>query len=80
MKKIVIIILFSITMSLSAQDKNKILETDYQNTEVEMADQLRADGKIYVVVTVLAIILSGLILYTVSIDRKISRIEKSVKE
>jgi CcmD family protein len=45
---------------------------------VEMADQLRANGKIYVVVAVLIVILSGLILYVVRLDRKISRLEKEI--
>jgi len=45
---------------------------------VEMADQLRANGKIYVVVAVLIVILAGLILYVVRLDRKISRLEKEV--
>jgi hypothetical protein len=43
----------------------------------EMADALRADGKIYVVVTVLVILLLGLVLYVARLDRKISRLEKS---
>ena len=43
---------------------------------IEMADQLRANGKIYVVVTVVVIILLGLILYVTRLDRKISRLEK----
>jgi CcmD family protein len=45
-----------------------------------MADQMRAEGKIYVVVGVLLIILIGLLLYLVSIDRKLSKLEKEVKE
>jgi hypothetical protein len=44
---------------------------------VEMADRLRADGKIYVVIAVLLIILLGLILYVVRLDRKIARLERS---
>ena len=43
---------------------------------VEMADQLRANGKIYVVVVVLIVILLGLILYVVRLDKKITRLEK----
>ncbi|HWB93373.1 MAG TPA: hypothetical protein VG605_16040 [Puia sp.] len=43
---------------------------------VEMADKLRANGKIYVVVAVVVVILLGLILYVVRLDRKISRFEK----
>lgn len=47
--------------------------------EIEMADVMRSNGKIYVVVGVLLAILLGLILYLVSIDRKLSRLEKEVK-
>jgi hypothetical protein len=47
--------------------------------KVEMADQFRADGKIYVVIAVLVTILLGLITYVVRLDRKISRLEKEVK-
>ncbi len=44
--------------------------------EVEMADALRADGKIYVVVAVLSAMLAGILFYVVRLDRKISRLEK----
>jgi hypothetical protein len=47
--------------------------------KVEMADRLRADGKIYVVIAVLIVILLGLILYVTRLDRKISRLEKEIK-
>jgi uncharacterized membrane protein len=40
------------------------------------AFDMRHNGKIYVVVTVLLIILIGLILYLVRLDRKITRLEK----
>ena len=44
-----------------------------------MADDLRASGKIYVVVTVVAIIVAGLLAYLISLDRKVSRLEKEMK-
>jgi CcmD family protein len=44
---------------------------------VEMADSMRSNGKIYVVVAVCMIILTGLFIYLFSLDRKISRIEKN---
>jgi CcmD family protein len=47
--------------------------------KVEMADRLRADGKIYVVIAVLLVILTGIFLYVVRLDRKISRMEKETK-
>ena len=46
------------------------------NKKPEMADALRADGKIYVVVAVVITILAGLILYVVRLDRKVSKMEK----
>ena len=53
-----------------------------QNTAVEpeMADALRASGKIYVVVLVLVIIVTGLLVYLIRLDGKVSRLEKSVNE
>ena len=44
-----------------------------------MADALRADGKIYVVVTVVAIIVLGLLGYLIALDRKVSKLEKEIK-
>ena len=45
----------------------------------EMADALRASGKIYVVVLVIVIILSGLLLYLVRLDRKVGRLEREAQ-
>jgi hypothetical protein len=42
-----------------------------------MADTMRSNGKIYVVIAVILTILGGLILYLVRLDKKISRLEKS---
>ncbi len=51
-----------------------------QGSEVEMADTLRADGKIYVVVLVLSIIFVGIVAYMIWIDRKLSRLENHMKK
>lgn len=48
-------------------------------SSVEMADGLRASGKIYVVVGVILILLFGLLGYLISLDRKIGRLEKEVR-
>ena len=48
----------------------------YAQEKVEMADGLRSNGKIYVVVAVLAIIFIGLLLFLINIDRKVSKLEK----
>jgi CcmD family protein len=48
-----------------------------QKEKPQMADVMRSNGKIYVVVAVLMIILSGLFVYLISLDRKLSRLEKN---
>jgi len=50
----------------------------FAQEEVQMADQMRADGKIWVVVAVIAVVFVGIIAYLVLLDRKISKIEKSL--
>ncbi len=47
-----------------------------QDAKPEMADLMRSNGKIYVVVAVCLTILLGLFMYVFLLDRKISRLEK----
>ena len=42
-------------------------------------DLMRSNGKIYVVMAVVIVIVLGLFLYLVNLDRKISKIEKNSK-
>ncbi|MCY1526024.1 hypothetical protein D9M68_610270 [compost metagenome] len=66
MKKIMLILMFScITLNLFAQD-----------ISVEMADALRSNGKIYIVVSCIAIILLGLLIYLFRIDSRLKMLEK----
>ena len=51
-----------------------------QGERVEMADLMRSNGKIYVVVGVLLIILTGLFIYLFTIDKKIKKIEQSLAD
>ena len=51
-----------------------------EKTAVDMADTMRSNGKIYVVVAVCLIILIGLFLYVMSVDRKLRRLEKDSSE
>ncbi len=48
-----------------------------QTAEPEMADAMRSNGKIYIVVLVLATIFAGIITMLVRLDRKISKLEKN---
>lgn len=47
----------------------------FAQQKIEMADTMRSNGKIYVVVAVSLTILIGLFLYLVFLDKKISRFE-----
>ena len=49
------------------------------NEKPQMADAMRSNGKIYVVVAVLLVILAGLFLYLFQTDRKLSRLEQKNK-
>ena len=60
---LVVCCLFSNTI-LFAQDKP------------DMADAMRSNGKIYVVVAVCLTIMIGLFIYVFIVDRKVSRLEK----
>jgi hypothetical protein len=46
-----------------------------QETEPQMADTMRSDGKIYVVVLVLSVVFACLATYLVVIDRKLKKLE-----
>ena len=43
-----------------------------------MADTMRDNGKIYVVVAVIVAIFIGIILYLIRLDRKMTRLEKDI--
>lgn len=47
---------------------------------IEMADRLRADGKIWVVVLVIAVVFAGIVIYLIRLDRQVSKLEKDIQE
>lgn len=80
MKKYLIIFLLLLSLSVKAQDKIGITEEDYQNTDIQMADKMRAEGKIYVLVAIIGIVLGGILVYVIHTDRKISGLEKKFND
>lgn len=86
MKKYLITALLLFGLNVMAQDtsdlktgeKYAITEADYTNSTVEMADVMRSNGKIYVVVGVILIIFLGIVFYMIKVDRKLSKIEGEV--
>jgi hypothetical protein len=80
MRKILLLLSLFCSLTVLAQEKYEIDEQDYANQEVEMADSFRSEGKIYVVVAIVGLVLGGLLIYAVLIDRKISRLERMAEK
>ncbi len=72
MGKKTISILASLLCFVPAAVLAQVTDPQKQYTAFDM----RSNGKIYVVVGVVLIILIGLLLYVIRLDRKISRLEK----
>jgi heme/copper-type cytochrome/quinol oxidase subunit 4 len=72
MKKTIILSLLFLFVLVSshAQDTN----------QVEMADALRANGKIYIVAIVAAIVITILSVYVIMIDRKVTKLEEKINQ
>ena len=64
-------LIFFSTIALAQGDPN--------DEAPRMADAMRNNGKIYVVVAVVVAILIGLFIYVITVDRKISKLEKHAK-
>ena len=52
------------------------IKAQTQANDSIMADTMRGNGKIYVVIAIILVILSGLLFYVYSLDKKISKLEK----
>jgi hypothetical protein len=72
MKKIILLLLTLLTLP------EILLAQAAVGSDVEMADRLRADGKIWVVVAVVTIVFTGIVINMVRLDSKVSKIEKEL--
>jgi uncharacterized protein YoxC len=45
-----------------------------------MADSYRSDGKIYVVITVIAMIFAALVIFLIALERKVNKLEKQINK
>jgi CcmD family protein len=80
MKKLFTFLLLAFSLTALAQEKIPVNASDYSNSSVEMADLMRSEGKIYVLVAIIVIVFVGIIVYLISTDRKISQIEKNLPQ
>ncbi|MBD8488526.1 CcmD family protein [Echinicola sp. CAU 1574] len=79
MQKWLVVFLLFISLQAVAQEKKEIKSEDYENYSVEMADDMRQSGKIYVLVGIIGIVMGGILVYLVGTDKKLSRLEKEFK-
>jgi hypothetical protein len=64
-----ILILQFFTLIMAFAQPNKTIPS--------MADGFREEGKIYVVITVASIILTGIVIFLIMLEKKISKLEKN---
>lgn len=67
MKKISFVVLLLLSNLIASAQAN----------DVEMADVMRSEGRIYVVVATIVIFFTGLAIYLFSIDSRLKKIEKN---
>ncbi len=56
-----------------------LAQSSTSSDNVEMADAFRKEGKIYVVVGTFVLILTGIIVYLVALDRKLTKLEDEIE-
>jgi len=76
MKKLIIAMLLFCSLQGLAQQEF----AGPEDTKVEMADQLRSSGKIYVVVAILSTVLIGMVTYAVILDRRLTKLERKAEK
>jgi hypothetical protein len=74
MRKIILIMTILLAINF-AGSYNVFGQYSSDHDRVEMADKFRQDGKIYVVVAIIGVVLAGMFIYTIRIDQKIRRLE-----
>lgn len=72
MKRISLLLTFLMTLSLN------VFAQTAESDAVPMADKLREDGKIWVVVLVVALVFAGIAVNMLRIDFKLRKIEKDL--
>ena len=68
---------FALLLSLLTISGNLIAQTAV-DTSVPMADKLREDGKIWVVVAVITVVFAGIAINMLRLESKVSKIEKEL--
>lgn len=72
-KKILSLVLLFTASFIQAQDMMAVQEP-------EMADILREDGKIWIVITVIGMIFTALVLFMIYLERRLKKLEERIKK
>ncbi len=72
-KKILSLVLLFTASFIQAQDMMAVQEP-------EMADSLREDGKIWIVITVIGMIFTALVLFMIYLERRLKKLEERIKK
>src|SRR5690349_18404294 len=70
----------SVTQQSTETAADSTITAGAPQQHVEMADVMRSEGKIYVVVGIILIVLAIMLIYLFSIDRNVKRLEKQLAE
>lgn len=73
MKKVFPLLLLLLSVVINAVAQTTV------DTSVPMADKLREDGKIWVVVAVIAVVFGGIVVNMLRLESKVGKIEKELK-
>lgn len=57
-----------------------LIGTQIAQAQVEMANDFRGEGKIYVVIAIILVILAGFFFLMFKLDKRAKRLEKEIKE
>jgi CcmD family protein len=78
MKKLfAFLVLFVLSISAWAQGGAGSMQANWDES---LINTLKQDGRIYIVIVVIAIIVIGLFAYMWRLDRKITRLEKEIRQ
>jgi hypothetical protein len=74
------ILFFSLIVAQAQEKTGTDTTAGAPQQHVEMADVMRSEGKIYVVVGIILIVLAIMLIYLFTIDRNVKRLEKQLAE
>jgi uncharacterized protein (DUF983 family) len=70
-KRLLSLLLLFISFVASAQESVE--------SQPQMADKFRDDGKIYVVITVISIIFISIVVFLIALERKVKKLEQQIE-